>query len=192
MESNDGWAATFGLSDFRAKELFYRLDGIGEFKSTGYLPTRNFRTGEHMVNPYAPLANLTPGEHKVEVKYVDRNDRTNGPFTLTFSTSGEQLSQTKMALNATSNSWLSFRDYDGKVLLYFTTLMSYRPVLKEVRYSLNSDSLDRTFKFKPSDKMFEVGDETWIAVPANTQFATAQVVYKDGSTSPIQKFVRHK
>ena len=95
-------------------------------------------------------------------------------------------------LNATAGSWLDFRDYEGKVLLYFTQLMSYRPLLKEVRYSLNSDALDRTFKFKPGEKMFEVGDELYLAVPNDSQFATVQVTFKDGSVSAAQKIVRTK
>jgi len=192
QEANDGWSATFGLTDFRAKELFYRLDHGGEFKSTGYLPTRNLRTGEHMVNLFVPLPNLAPGEHSMEVKYIDKNQHINGPYTLKFSTAGEQLAQAKMSLGFTSNSWLSFRDYDGKLLLYFTGLMSYRPVLKEVRYSLNSEALDRTFKFKATDKMFEVGDDILITVPANTEYATVQVTFTDGTTSSVQKFVRSK
>ena len=192
QEANDGWSATFGLTDFKAKELLYRLDHGGDFKSTGYLPTRNLRTGEQMVNLYVPLPNLAPGEHIMEVKYIDKNQHVNGPYTLKFSTADERLAQAKMSINSTSNSWLSFRDYDNKVLLYFTALMSYRPVLKEVRYSLNSDALDRTFKFKPSDKMFEVGDDILITVPSNTEYATAQVTFKDGTTSSVQKFIRPK
>ena len=93
-------------------------------------------------------------------------------------------------LNATAGSWLSFRDYEGKVLLYFTHLMSYRPLLKEIRYSLNSDALDKTFAFRPSDKMFEVGEELYLAVPRETQFATVQVTYKDGTLSTPQKVMR--
>jgi hypothetical protein len=192
QESNSGWGATFSLADFRAKELFYRLDGQGDFKSTGYLPMRNAQTGEQMVNLYVPLPNLAPGEHTIDAKYVDKNGVTNGPYMLKFSTGSEQLAEAKMALNSTSNSWLSFHDYNGKVLLYFTQLMSYRPVLKEVRYSINSDALDRTFSFKPTNKMFEVGDNVFITVPGNTEFAAAQVIYKDGSKSSVQKFVRAK
>ena len=192
QESSGGWGASFGLSDFRAKELFYRLDGQGDFKSTGFQQTRNLQTGEHMVNLYVPLPNLAEGEHTIEAKYVDRNGVVNGPYTLKFSTADERMAESKMAINMTSNSWLSFRDYDGKLLLYFTQLMSYRPVLKEVRYSLNSDALDRTFKFKPSDKIGEPGDDVLITVPANTEFATVQVTYKDGSKSELQKFVRPK
>jgi hypothetical protein len=190
QESNGGWAVSFGLTDFRAKELFYRLDGQGDFKSTGYSATRNLQTGLPMVQLYVPLPNLPPGEHAIEVKYTDRNDQTNGPYTLRFSTQAEQLAETKTTIDAISNSWLSFRDYDGKLLLYFTALMAYRPVIKEVRYSLNSDALDKTFKFKPTNKMFEVGDDILITAPRNTTFATAQVVYTDGSTSAVQRFVR--
>lgn len=192
QESNGGWGANFGLTEFNAKELFYRLDGTGEFKSTGFLPTRNPRTGEQMVNLYVPLPNLSAGEHTVEAKYVDKDGHTNGPYTIKFSTISERLAETKMILNSISNSWLEFRDYDGKLLLYFSALMSYRPVIKEVRYSLNSEALDKTFKFKPTDKMFESGNDILLAVPKNTEFATAQVTYQDGSKSDVKKFVRQK
>lgn len=191
--SNGGWAVTFTLSDFKAKELFYKLDGKGDFQSTGQLPYKNAQTGLPMINTYVPLPNLAPGEHTIEVKYLDRNEKTNGPYTLKFSTADEQMAEGKMALNVTKGSWLSFRDYDGKVLLYFTQLLSYRPIIKEIRYSLNSDKLDQTFKFKPSDKMFEVGDEpVYLSVPANSEFANVQVTYKDGTTSDVQKIVRTK
>ena len=188
-----GWSVIFQLSDFKAKELFYRLDGKGDFQSSGLLPYKNPQTGLSMVNPNVPLPNLAPGEHSVEVKYVDRNEKSNGPYTLKFSTADEQLAQGKMMLNAASGSWLTFRDYQGKVLLYFTTLMSYRPVIKEIRYSLNSETPDQTFKFKPSDKMYEIGDELpYIYVPESSQFASVQVTFKDGTASPVQKVMRAK
>jgi hypothetical protein len=186
-----GWSIIFQLTDFKAKELFYRLDGKGDFQSTGQLPYKNAQTGLQMVNTNVPLPNLAPGEHTVEVKYLDKNEKTNGPYTLKFSTADEQLAQGKMMLNMTAGSWLSFRDYDGKVLLYFTGLLSYRPVIKEIRYSLNNEKLDQTFKFKPSDKMYEIGDELpYLSVPADSQFANVQVTYVDGTSSPVQKIVR--
>jgi Domain of unknown function (DUF4062) len=192
QESNSGWAVTFSLADFKAKELFYRLDGKGDFKSTGHLPYRNPQTGLPMVNLNLPLPDLAPGTHTIEAKYLDKDELMNGPYTLKFSTTSERLAQGKMMLESASGAWLSFRDYDGKVLLYFTTLMSYRPIIKEVRYSLNSDALDKTFKFKPTDKMYEVGDEIYITVPNDSRFASVQVTYKDDTTSAIQKVVRQK
>ena len=190
QQSNSGWAAVFSLTDFKAKELFYRLDGKGEFISTGHLPYQSPQTGMPMINTFVPMPNLPPGEHTIEVKYTDKNGATNGPYTLKFSTGDQQFSQAKMSLNMVSGSWLSFRDYDGKVLLYFTTLMSYRPAIKEVHYSLNSEALDQNFKFKATDKMFEVGDDLYLTVPGNTQFAHVQITYKDGTKSPVQKVMR--
>ncbi|HEX8076432.1 MAG TPA: DUF4062 domain-containing protein, partial [Chthoniobacterales bacterium] len=86
QQTSGGWAIVFTLTDIKAKELFYRLDGKGDFQSTGHLPTTNAQTGLPMVNSYVPLPNLAPGEHAVEVKYVDKNDKTNGPYNLKFST----------------------------------------------------------------------------------------------------------
>lgn len=191
--SSGGWAVIFSLTDFKAKELFYKLDGKGDFQSTGQLPYKNAQTGLPMINTHLPLPNLAPGEHTIEVKYVDKNEKTNGPYTLTFSTGDEQLAQGKMMLNMTAGSWLMFRDYDGKVLLYFSQLLSFRPVIKEIRYSLNNEKLDQTFKFKPSDKMYEIGDELpYLAVPASSAFASVQVIYEDGTASPVQKILRAK
>ncbi|MFN2623707.1 MAG: DUF4062 domain-containing protein [Chthoniobacterales bacterium] len=191
QQSNSGWAAIFSLTDFKATELFYRLDRKGDFVSTGHLPQKSPQTGLPMINTYLPLPNLPPGDHTIEVKYTDKNGATNGPYTLKFSTASEQLAQGKQILEMTKGSWLSFRDYDGKVLLYFTHLLSYRPVIQEIRYSINSDAVDQTYKFKPSDKMYIAGDELpYITVPANSQYASVQITYKDGTKSDVQKVMR--
>ena len=193
QQSNSGWSIILTVADFKTKELFYRLDGEGDFKSTGHLPSTNPQTGLPTVNSFIPQPNLSPGEHKVEVKYKDRNDAVNGPYTLTFSTSGEQLAHTKMILNMIAGSWLEFREYDSKTLLYFTALMTYRPVISEIRYSLDSDALDKVHKFVPSDVMFKAGDnldELFITVPGATKFAMVQVTYKDGTKSEVQKIVK--
>ena len=190
MESSGGWSANFQLVEYTAKELFYKLDGRGDFQSTGHLPMRNSQTGEQMLNLNVPLPNLAEGEHTMEVKYVDKAGNTNGPYLLKFSTEAERLAQSKWSLNSTSNSWLEFRDYDGKVLLYFSQILSYRAVIKEIRYSLNSDALDKEFKFNHHGNMFEPGDNIYITVPKDTEFAVAQITYRDGTTSSVQKFMR--
>ncbi|MFL6519695.1 MAG: DUF4062 domain-containing protein [Chthoniobacterales bacterium] len=191
QQSNSGWAAIFSLADFKATELFYRLDRKGDFVSTGHLPQKSPQTGLPMINTYVPMPNLAPGDHTMEVKYTDKNGATNGPYTLKFSTASEQLAQGKQILEMTKGSWLSFRDYDGKVLLYFTHLLSYRPVIQEIRYSINSDAVDQVYKFKPSDKMYIAGDDVvYITVPANSQYAAVQITYKDGTKSDVQKVMR--
>jgi hypothetical protein len=72
-------------------------------------------------------------------------------------------------------------------------LMSYRPVISEIRYSLDGDALDNVFEFKPSDRMFEVGDElVYLTVPDETRFAMVQVTFRDGTVSAAQKVVNRK
>ncbi|HVF73066.1 MAG TPA: DUF4062 domain-containing protein [Chthoniobacterales bacterium] len=186
QQSNAGWAIIFTLTDFKAKELFYKLDGKGDFESTGHLPMTNSQTGLPQVNTFVPLPNLEAGEHTVEVKYTDKNEQMNGPYTVKFSTGQQQMAQSKMILNMTSGSWLSFRDYEGKVLLYFTHLMTHRPVIKEIRYALNSDKPDQVYK-----PMFISGQELpYIYVPKDTQFATVQIAFTDGTMSKVEKVIR--
>ena len=96
-----------------------------------------------------------------------------------------------MMLNASAGSWLSFRDYEGKVLLYFTHLMSYRPLIKEVRYSLNSDCARQDIQVQAERQDVRSGRR---ALPHRAEryaeFATVQVTFKDGTVSPPQKVVR--
>jgi hypothetical protein len=40
--------------------------------------------------------------------------------------------------------------------------------------------------------MFEVGNDLFISVPKDSEFATVQVSFKDGTTSAAQKVVRAK
>ncbi len=192
QQSNQSTAITFILSDFKAKELYYKLDGRGDFQSTGHLPMNNPQTGLPMINPRVEVGALTSGAHKVEVKYTDKNDQTNGPFTLNFTTAEAALAQGKMTVNALQGSWVTLRDFNGQVLVYFTTLMSYRPVIKEVRYSINNENVDRPFKFKPTEKMFEAGSDLYISAPRDTQYVAVQVTFRDGTTSAVQKVYRGK
>lgn len=192
LQTNAGWGVTFVLSDFKTKELFYKLDGKGEFVSTGHQNITNPQTGLPMVTMYVELPGLTPGEHTMEVQYLDKNDKMNGPYTLKFSTESEKLKNGKMMLNATAGSWLSFRDYDGKVWLYFTGILTQRPIIKEIRYSVDNEGLDKTFEFKPSDSGFEPGDKISIFVPEKTEFACVQITFKDGTKTGVQRFNRKK
>ena len=41
--------------------------------------------------------------------------------------------------------WIQFRNYDDKQLIYFTTLQTMHCRLSEIRYSVNSDALDKRF-----------------------------------------------
>lgn len=91
------------------------------------------------------------------------------------------------------NGWVQFRDYNGKQWLYFTALQTLHCRLKEIRYSINSKQLDKTFNlvpcnpqtpfsmpsdFKPSDTLitFALGTVSTVAL---------QVVWEDESESAV-------
>ena len=191
QEARDGWDIILQLADWRAKEISYKLDGQGEFKSTGFLPHKNPQTGTDMIDSRVHLKNLAPGEHTIEVKYLDRADKSNGPYAFKFSTTNARLTVAKNALNAEKPAWLLFIPGPPRRLC-FTILLLYRPAIKEIRYSLNSDALDQRFEFKATDKMMEVDDvpslEQCTVVPNETQFACVQVIYGDGTKSPLRKY----
>jgi hypothetical protein len=194
QQSNDGWMLTFGFADFKLKKIEYRLDGQGEFKDTGLGTVANPQTGLPMPNPFFSAGTLSEGEHSVEVRYTDMSDKVNGPYKLTFNTGTAALNSAKQVLNQLAPNWLLFREYDGKLLLYFTSLLSYRGSLKSIRYSLDGDSLDKTFPFeKPAsgEGPYETGKgPIFIEVPANTKSACVQIEYADGTLSEKKTFPR--
>lgn len=194
QQTNQGWNLIFGFADFKLKKVEYRLDGQGEFKDTGSSAAANPQTGLPMPNVFVDAGKLTEGEHKVEVRYVDMTDKLNGPYTLTFNTTAAALTAGKQMLNQFSSSWLSWRDYDGKTLLYFTALLTQRASLKAIRYSIDGDSLDKTFPFKapkPGEGPNEIGDGLpYIEVPAAAKSATVELEFADGTKSEKKSFPR--
>ena len=97
--------------------------------------------------------------------------------------------QMKQILNMTQNSWVSFRDFNGKQLIYFTHLESYTCGIKEVRYSINSDDLDKVWELQPCDTknpMAITKDIIYLTMPLDTAKSIAvEVTFADGTKSDI-------
>ncbi len=97
--------------------------------------------------------------------------------------------QMKQILNMTQNNWVSFRDFNGKQLIYFTHLESYTCGIKEVRYSINSDELDKVWELQPCDiknPMTITKDIIYLTMPLDTAKSIAvQVTFADGTKSDI-------
>jgi len=90
--------------------------------------------------------------------------------------------------------WVQFREFAGKQLIYFTALQTMRCRLSEVRYSVNSEALDKRFPLGPCDPQqpFNIPDSDdpgkfmYIELPPNgAKTLTIQVVWADGSGSEI-------
>jgi len=109
--------------------------------------------------------------------------------TLSLTATAMPPEQIKQVLNMTKNSWVSFRDFNGKQLIYFTHLESYTCGIKHVRYSINSDALDNSWKLQPcnqKDQLKITKDDIYLTLPLGTAKSIAvQVTFADGSESDI-------
>lgn len=90
--------------------------------------------------------------------------------------------------------WIQFRNYDNRQLIYFTALQTMRCRLSEVRYSIDSDTLDKRFPLGSCDPQqpFNIPaddpDNKYIYLDMKAHKAktvTIQVVWADGSGSEI-------
>ncbi|QDG76763.1 hypothetical protein [Labrenzia sp. PHM005] len=100
--------------------------------------------------------------------------------------------QIKQILDVTKTSWVSFRDWNGQQLIYFTHLESWRCGIDFVFYSLNSTDLDQMWELDacdPSNPNAVLKEKPYIELPANsTQSITVQLIFKDGTKSSGETF----
>ena len=104
----------------------------------------------------------------------------------------QSLYQTMLDANRQTG-WIQFRDFDGSQWIYFTALQTLHCRLAEIRYSINSKQLDKTFDLvecNPQNPMAlppDAGPETIaLKLPAGTaQTVAVQVVWEDGTKSPV-------
>ncbi|WP_426231477.1 hypothetical protein [Pararhizobium sp. DWP3-4] len=100
----------------------------------------------------------------------------------------------KAMLNANKTTgWIQFRNYDDKQLIYFTALQTMHCRLSEIRYSVNSDTLDKRFPLGKCNPQipFNLPDSNtneyiYISLPAGEAKTLAiQAVWDDGAGSEI-------
>jgi methyl-accepting chemotaxis protein len=207
MMSNSGWMITIQVTG-SPKEILYRTDSSADFKTTGYMQYKNPTTGNLMPNMTVNLDKMA-GPTTFEVKYIDANDRERGPFKIEFEPASELVSSQKKILEMLPQSWVSFRNYDGKTLVYFTHLLSYRSAIKEIWYGLDKDEPDTRYKvaiMTPTGviehaKELDQGDPKnphalgenempFFSVPGTTEFITVKLDYLDGTQSEIVRIKR--
>ena len=184
MRTSSDWTITLMFREI-PREIFYKLEGEESFRSTGLMEFVNSTTGLKMPNVGITLGPNT-GKARIEVKYIDVGNETRGPFALEFDPVAELIAWHKTVLNLTKNSWVGFRDFDGKALLYFSHLLSYRCAIHTVAYGIDSDATPRTFALEPCNPRdpSNVGNgRISIEVPASSRYASVRLTFKDGTNS---------
>ncbi len=198
MLTNSGWMVTIDLvGPARPRAIFLRRDGEADFHSTGLQSMRDPQTGlplprldfEIEVDAKAPLAT-----RRFELRFDDAGGRSHGPYALVFDPQAQAVAETRQILDMTVGSWLSFREHPaGHRLVYFTHLVSHRNGLREIRYSVDDDSLDKRFRITPDwsgpgAPRIREGDPIMVEIPMTARFVRLQIVYADGSVAPARRF----
>ncbi|WP_306144569.1 hypothetical protein [Roseibium sp. MMSF_3412] len=100
--------------------------------------------------------------------------------------------QIKQILDMTKKSWVSFRDWQGQQLIYFTHLEAWKCGIDYVFYGLNGGPLDQIWELdtcNPDNPNAVLKDKPYIELPAgSTQSISVQLIYPDGSKSPVETF----
>lgn len=193
VRANQGWMLNLAIAD-RVQEIFVQLPGE-DFKSTGFVnnamdPT----TGRPIAYPMFEL----PGNAaamEIGIRYKDIRGQDQGPFQVRFNPNAALVSGQKDILERLSNGWLSYRDFNGKRLVYFTHLISYRCAIDEVRYGLDTDAPDQVFDIGECDPSNPhaipssgPGSTVFTDIPKPTKYISVQLTYADGTRSEVHRF----
>ena len=122
----------------------------------------------------------------VQVRAVAPDGRRLGPYTLSFDALGAIREQDASTLRELPASWVEYND--GNV--YFTTLYSESCGLREIRYSIDSRALDLRLPVPPCSLRehgrLPADDSEILRLATPPQFITVQLVYYDGTESPVR------
>lgn len=89
--------------------------------------------------------------------------------------------------------WVQFRTFADQQLIYFTALQTMHCRLSAIRYSINSDALDKTFPLAECDPELPFNlpsddSQNWLYLslkPNEAETIAVQAVWDDGSGSEI-------
>lgn len=176
------WMFNFNLYDVR--EIFYRFGDKAAFKSTGFLPHTDPRTGRPIPAFFVvvPKSDITG---TLQYKYLDHRGREHGPFSFVIDEAGERVAQARTVLEV-SRPWVRMvTAKDGQVFALFVPLSICREALREIQYSVDSDSLETSYSFDSTEEIEEM-----IEVPPATSYVCLKLLFIDGTESSVEKSVR--
>jgi hypothetical protein len=186
MRSNSGWTVTLSLPE-PATAISYRIGDGGEFKETGLLDVLDQRTGSRMPNPSFQMSpKATAGVIEVRYQTVDGADV--GPFSIRFDPDVALYDDQRRNLEQIAPSWVEFRDFNG-TLVYFTTLITYRCAISDLRYGLDGGEPLKRFDL-PACNMkdpFSIPNNAkiYMKVPTTTKSISLRITWRDGTQSDV-------
>lgn len=129
---------------------------------------------------------------RIAVRWRDENGLAHGPVLVDFDPGAQAVLSVRSILGVVAE-WIAFRDFDQQTLLYFTTLLVYKYAIAEIHWSFDSDDLDRTVRFTPSDRPgIANDDEVYVRLPARPEYVALQISFIDGTKSAVKRFAPPK
>jgi len=137
--------------------------------------------GEEMATEMAEAPAVTaPATETAAIPTVAEPQTPMGKFTT--------ATEVKPILTMTKGNWVAVREYDGKDLVYFTHLMSWRCGLAAMRYSLNDGPI-QMYELPPCDETSPTPNAIptdWSPIsglpPQSVQKVYVEIFYDDLST----------
>ena len=170
------WGAQVNPMEAGIKAIWWRKQGDEEWTTTGEV--MNPATNQMTPNTIVTIGKITEPV-VLEAKYADPDGVMSPVYTFTLDPLAAKISQAKSTLTVMKSQWVTFREYPaGQLKIYFTMLISQgADVIKEIRYSLDSEALDLRY---PVDMT-----KVYTDIPFETESVSVQVVFADGTESEV-------
>ena len=185
-----GWNATLTLPE-PASAVSIRIGERGAFTSTGFTSTPDEKTGKPLPHLEFELPNGTP-RVTLYLTYRDRSGREAGPFPLAFDPGAATVDAGRAALERFPDSWVTFRD-DLPDVLSFAGLVSNRCAVSKANIGFGDEPPRRPLPLPPCDTTGPStlpSNASLISIPNGTDSVQVQLVFADGSESPVRTFKR--
>lgn len=190
MRFNGGWSMTIQTPE-PATAILWRDPSTGEMTETGTLAMADPGTGQPMANPSVTLpADQPPGP--IEVAYRDRSGAENGPFPIAFDPDAQLFAGQKQIMESLYTNWVEMRDWDGKLLMYTTMLVSYGCAVAEAHYGLDGAEPTQPIALPPCDKAnpgaIPEDFQPYLTLPGDTASVAVRITWYDGTRSKVATF----
>ena len=111
-----------------------------------------------------------------------------GPFPIRFDPDVALFDTQRKALEQIWPSWVEFREFNG-LLIYFTSLVSYRCAITEVRYGLDGADPLRRYDLPPCNAKdpYSIPENAtlYLKVPPSTSSINIRLTWRDGTQSDV-------
>lgn len=199
MYSSSGFQLNLNILDDHLSEIFYRIDGKGEFKSTGYFDWSYIDTGKKMPKNFIEISHTaTPVKEFLEFKYIDVNGKERGPFRYEWFTklpSGKILDPKAESdirlLKQFPQHWVAKSapmSSDDVQLWYvhFSHIFGYADGVEKILYGIDTDKPNE--QILPPYTFGGEDDKSSILMKSDFKKVVVQLYYTDGTKSNIETF----